>query len=169
MMQITTPISDIDISTLKAGDIVELTGIIYTGRDAVLPKIVHELEMNPNSKYHDIVKGSVIFHTAVSRAGVGPTSSNKLDIEGSIPALSKHGVKIHLGKGALSDYTTEQLKKYNSLYAIIPPVSALIEDQTLSKKVIGYEEQGIEAFHQLEVKELPCIIAIAHGVSIYDK
>jgi len=39
-------------------------------------------------------------HTAVSKAGISPTTSNKEDIEESIPFLAKSGVKIHLGKGA---------------------------------------------------------------------
>ena len=40
--------------------------------------------------------GAVIFHTAVSPAGIGPTSSNKVEIEASMPELAMAGVRIHV-------------------------------------------------------------------------
>ncbi len=44
-------------------------------------------------------------HTAVSDAGIAPTTSNKEEIESTIPFLSKNGVKIHIGKGMLNNET----------------------------------------------------------------
>lgn len=169
MKNISTPITNEQTSSLKVGDMISLSGFIYTGRDAVLPKIVSLIENQQLNTIDVKLKGSVIFHTAVSPAGVGPTSSNKYDIESSIPALSKAGVKLHLGKGALSKETVEALQKYNSVYAVIPPVTALLNNKTLSKKVVAYPELGMEALHVLEVKEFPAIIAVAHGKSIYDE
>ncbi len=55
------------------------------------------------------LEGSVIFHTAVSVAGVGPTTSSKLEIEESIAPLSARGVRIHLGKGRLKADTMRAL------------------------------------------------------------
>ena len=115
------------------------------------------------------MQGSVIFHTAVSPAGVGPTSSNKFEIESTIPALSAAGVKLHLGKGALSKETVEALKQYNSVYAVIPPVTALLNSKTIHKRIVAFAEEGMEAFHVLEVKDYPAIVAVAHGKSIYDE
>ena len=100
MYKIVMPITDADISNLKVGDIISLTGDIYCGRDAVLTKIVTLYHVNMLDCFHIALQGSLIFHTAVSPAGIGPTSSNKFDIENSIEPLSKAGVKIHLGKGA---------------------------------------------------------------------
>ena len=169
MKLINTPISNDTIQGLSIGDMISITGIIYTGRDAVLPKIVKLIETNQLDKYDNInLEGAVIFHTAVSPAGVGPTSSNKFDIESSIPILSKAGVKLHLGKGALSKDTIAALHQYNSVYAVIPPVTALLNSKTLKKEVIAFPEEGMEAFHLLEVKEFPAIIAVAHGKSIHD-
>lgn len=169
MKTITTPISDEVIKELSVGDMVYISGVIYAGRDAVLPKVMKMIE-NGELEHSPIrLQGNVIFHTAVSPAGVGPTSSNKFEIENSIPMLSKHGVKLHLGKGELSRNTIEELKKYNSVYAIIPPVTALLESKTLSRKVVAFPEEGMEALHALEVVEYPAIIAAAHGKSIYDK
>lgn len=167
MKEIVTPITDNVICELKVGDMVHLSGYIYTGRDAVLPKVVRLIETNGLKDAGIDLQGSVIFHTAVSPAGVGPTSSNKLEIEGSIPALSKAGVKLHLGKGELCDKTVEELNKYNSVYAVIPPVTALLESKILERKVIAFPEQGMEAMHQIKVDSFPAIIAAAHGRSLY--
>ena len=88
------------------------------------------------------LQGNVIFHTAVSPAGVGPTSSNKLEIESSFPMLSKAGVKLHLGKGAISKETIKALNDYNSVYAVIPPVTALLGKNTLEQRVVAFPQLG---------------------------
>ncbi|MBA7502813.1 L(+)-tartrate dehydratase subunit beta [subsurface metagenome] len=169
VIKLRTPIADSEIKKLRIGDQIEINGMIYCGRDAVLPKLVSLIEGNALQSINVDLKGTVIFHTAVSLAGVGPTTSSKVEIEGSIPALSKAGVKIHLGKGALSLVTTEQLKKNNSVFAITPPISALFSDKTVSHRVVAFEEEGMEALYELDVKELPAIIAIAHGESIFSQ
>ena len=167
IIQVRTPIDDREIRTLIIGCRIEIHGLIYCGRDAVLPKLVKRIEDdNPDDIGVDL-KGSVIFHTAVSPAGIGPTTSNKVEIEGSIPSLSRAGVKIHLGKGSLSIETTKALKKFNSVFAITPPVSALFSDKIMSQKIVAFKKEGMEALYQLEVRGLPAIIAIAHGRSIF--
>lgn len=161
------PITDQDIDSLKVGDVISISGGIYCGRDVVLPKIVN-LYLEEKLDYYNInLTGGLIFHTGVSVAGVGPTSSNKIEIENSIGPLSEAGVKIHLGKGALSKKTVEVLNKHNSIFAIIPPVTALLESNILKREVIAFAEEGMEAFHQLKVKGLTMIVAVAHGESIY--
>jgi len=167
MLNIKTPISSDIIKNLSIGEKILLSGFIYTGRDAVLPKIVSLISSGKISEYNIQLQGSVIFHTAVSPAGIGPTSSNKFEIESSMPALSAAGVKLHLGKGAISRETVEALKKYNSVYAIIPPVTALLKSKTLWQNIIAFPEEGMEAFHVLEIIDYPAIIAVAHGKSIY--
>ncbi|WP_297095257.1 fumarate hydratase C-terminal domain-containing protein [uncultured Draconibacterium sp.] len=169
MIKIQTPITNSIIEKLTVGDMISISGFIYTGRDAVLPKIVTLIENNQIQALEINLKGAVIFHTAVSPAGVGPTSSNKFDIESSIPTLSKAGVKLHLGKGALKPETIAELKKHNSVFAVIPPVTALLKDKTISKKVVAFPELGMEALHLLEIKDFPAIIAAVNGKSIYDE
>ena len=166
MKSIVTPISEDAVSNLVVGDMISLSGCIYTGRDAALPKLVALIEAGGLEKAGIDLEGSVIFHTAVSPAGVGPTSSNKFDIESSIPALSKAGVKLHLGKGQLSDETVAALDEYNSMYGIIPPVTALLSSKIIEKQVVAFAEQGMEAMHMLRVDGFPCIIAAAHGQTI---
>jgi len=166
-MHILTPVCDEIISKLKIGDMVTISGYIYCGRDAVLPKVVHLAEKGLLEQSCIDLSGGVVFHTAVSPAGVGPTSSNKLEIESSIEPLSKAGVKMHLGKGAISPKTVEGLRKHNAVFAVIPPVTALLEDKTLKKIVVAFPEEGMEALHMLKVDGFPAIIAAAHGETIY--
>lgn len=167
-IRLNTPVSDETINRLKVGDKILISGKIYTGRDAVLPKICELIRSDSLQTYGIDLQGSLIFHTAVSVAGVGPTSSNKYEIESSIPMLSSAGVKIHLGKGALSEQTVRELDKYNSIYAVIPPVTALLNDRTHNRKVAAYEELGMEAFYEMDVVDYPAIVAICHGQSIYN-
>ena len=167
MIKIETPITEEQISNLKILDKIMISGKIFAGRDAVLPKIVKLIEEGDWQQKGISLEGSVIFHTAVSPAGIGPTSSNKLEIESSFPTLSSAGVKIHLGKGALSEETVIALKKNNSVFCVTPPVTALFADSMVSKKIAAFPEEGIEAFWEIEVKGIPAFVAIAQGESIF--
>lgn len=164
---LSTPVTDEAVKDLRVGDMIQLSGKIYCGRDAVLPKICKLIEHEALEEYGICLQGSVIFHTAVSPAGVGPTSSNKPEIEKSFSALSRAGVKIHLGKGAISPETTALLEQYHSAFAIIPPVTALLEENTISRRLVAFPELGMEAFYELEVRDYPAIIGAVHNKSIY--
>lgn len=169
MKHIETPFSEEVIADLKVGDVVCICGCIFCGRDAVLPRICKELETGTWSERGIDLKGGVIFHTAVSPAGVGPTSSNKLEIEGSFEMLSKvGGIKMHLGKGAIKPETVKMLAENNAVFAIIPPVTALLESQTLERECVAWPELGMEALYRIRVENYEAIIASAQGVSIYD-
>ena len=167
--EVTTPISDEVIADLHVGDTVEISGYILCGRDAVLPKVLKMIEGGTVGNLDIDLRGQVIFHTAVSPAGVGPTSSNKLEIESSIAPLSAAGVKLHLGKGELHSETIASLDLYHAVYAVIPPVTALLGAKTTEQKVIAFPELGMEALHLIKVDKYPAIIGAAHGRSIYEK
>lgn len=167
MIELTTPFSEEEISKLKVGDMVSISGYIFCGRDAVLPKICKLIDENKLDDCGINLKGSAVFHTAVSPAGVGPTSSNKLEIESSFIKLSEAGVKLHLGKGAISKDTIEGIDKNNSVFAVIPPVTALLGENTESQELVAFPELGMEAFYRLKVKDYPAIIAAANNECIY--
>ena len=90
-------------------------------------------------------------------------------IESSIAPLSKAGIKLHLGKGELHKETIEALDRFNAVYAVIPPVTALLEAKTSERKVLAFPELGMEALHLIKVEKYPAIIGAAHGRSIYEK
>lgn len=166
---LTTPFNAESINRLKVGDVVSISGDVFCGRDAVLPRICKELEAGTWEQRGIDLQGGVIFHTAVSPAGVGPTSSNKLEIEGSFETLSKlGGIKMHLGKGAIKPETVKMLAENNAVFAIIPPVTALLESQTLERECVAWPELGMEALYRIKVKNYQAIIAAAKGESIYE-
>ena len=169
MIELTTPISEEAAAELRVGDTVEISGIILCGRDAVLPKVLKLIDEGRADELGIDLRGQVIFHTAVSPAGVGPTSSNKLEIESSIEPLSKAGIRLHLGKGELHRETVDALNRYNAVYAVIPPVTALLESKTLERRVLAFPELGMEALHLIRADRYPAIIGAAHGRSIYDR
>ncbi len=164
MKIINMPVSNEIIEGLNMGDRIKIYGKIFTGRDAALPKLVESLK---NSEKLIDIDGSAIMHTAVSDAGMAPTTSNKEEIEESIPFLSKAGVKIHIGKGALSEKTIKALNRECSIFVVTPPAAALLTSKIKSKKIAAFAEEGMEAIHELEVVGIPCIVAVAHGSSIY--
>ncbi|OEC88650.1 MULTISPECIES: fumarate hydratase C-terminal domain-containing protein [Methanobacterium] len=161
---IKTPVTCDVIEDLKVGDRIEIHGKIYTGRDAALPKLIKSIK---NGEKLIDIDGSAVMHTAVSDAGISPTTSNKEEIEESIPFLSEAGVKIHIGKGGLSEDTIKALDKWGSIFVVTPPAAALLTSKVVSKQVAAFEEEGMEAIHELVVDGLPGIVAIAHGESIY--
>nr|WP_319374947.1 fumarate hydratase C-terminal domain-containing protein [uncultured Methanobacterium sp.] len=164
MKIIKTPITDQTIQNLKIGDRILISGTILTGRDAALPRLVKLLKEGESPVDVD---GAVIMHTAVSPAGIAPTSSNKTEIESSIAPLSEAGVKMHIGKGALSPETQNALKINKSVFVVTPPAAALLTSKMTSSKVLAFPEEGMEALHCLEIREFPGIVAVAHGKSIY--
>ena len=163
MKHLTTPITDEDLEGLNVGDQITVSGTIYTGRDAALPQLVGLIE---NDEVPIDLNGSVIMHTAFSDAGIAPTTSSKVEIESSIPILSENGVKIHIGKGMLSDDTAKKQKKNNSIFVITPPVAALLTNKVLEKKCVLFENEGMEAMFELKVEKIPGIVAIHKGKKI---
>ncbi|MGM9614323.1 MAG: fumarate hydratase C-terminal domain-containing protein [Oscillospiraceae bacterium] len=167
MKELCTPFTEADIAELNVGDMVYVSGYIFCGRDAVLPKIVEAVKSGTLDSGIDL-KGNVIFHTAVSPAGVGPTSSNKLEIESSMIPLSEYaGIKMHLGKGKIKEETVQALAQANAVYAVIPPVTALLESKTSERVCVAHPELGMEALYRVKVDHYPVIIAAAKGRSIY--
>lgn len=168
-IQIRTPVTLDIIEHLKVGDQLEISGTIYNGRDAALPLLVKAIKENRLSSIPVNLEGGIIFHSAVSIAGIGPTTSNKVEIEESIPMLSEAGVRIHIGKGGISAETAKSLLKFHSIFAVTPPISALLTQRIISKKVVAFPDEGIEAIHELKVENFPVIVAVCGGQSIYER
>ena len=70
---------------------------------------------------------------------------------------------MHLGKGALSPETIKQISERGAVYAVTAPVTALLVTNIVSRRVVAFANEGMEAFHELKVEGFPAIIAGAHG------
>jgi fumarate hydratase subunit beta len=84
-----------------------------------------------------------------------------------MPQLTKAGIRMHLGKGALKPETVAMFKESNAVFAVMAPVTALLESKVKSKRCLAHPELGMEAFYELQVEEFPCIIAAAQGESMF--
>lgn len=163
MKEIMTPVSVDVIDELEVGEQVSISGTIYTGRDAALPQLV---EVIGKGEVPFDLEGSVIMHTAFSEAGIAPTTSSKEEIESNIPFLSENGVRIHIGKGKLSDDTVDALDENNSIFVITPPVAALLTSKVVEKKCVLFDWEGMEAMYELKVENIPGIVAVSQGKQI---
>lgn len=167
MKALQTPLSAKTARSLAPGDQVLISGRIFCGRDAALPRLCALIEQGQLEALGIELEGSVLFHSAVSPAGLGPTSSNKKEIEDSMPVLARAGVRLHLGKGAIREETVLALNGSDSVYAVTPPLTALFGQNIRSQKILAFPQLGMEALHELVVVDFPAIIAAAHGKSIY--
>ena len=163
MKIIKTPVNDNKLKKLKIGEQISISGTIFAGRDAALPQLVELIKKN---ELDFSLEGSAIMHTAVSDAGIAPTTSNKEEIESTIPFLSENGVKIHIGKGMLHDETVKALNENNSIFVITPPVAALLTSKVIKKECVLFENEGMEAFYKLKVENIPGIVAVHNGKTI---
>ncbi|MDR2624158.1 MAG: fumarate hydratase C-terminal domain-containing protein [Methanobrevibacter sp.] len=164
MIELKTPTKNEDIRKLKIGDKVLISGEMYTGRDAVLPRLVRLIKYGYKLPFS--LEGIAFLHTAVSKAGISPTSSNKDEIESSILPLSNAGVKIHIGKGSLSDNTMKHFE--DSVFIITPSVAGLLAKTMVHKEVVAFKEEGIEAIFKLTVENFPGLVAVTKGESIFN-
>ena len=121
-MNIKTPLKKEDIEKLKAGDIVKISGIIYTARDAAHKKLCELLEKNEELPFNP--EGAVIYYAGPTPekpgqviGSAGPTTSGRMDAY--TPRLLESGLKGMIGKGERSDKVKEAIIKNKNQQGII--------------------------------------------------
>ena len=169
---ITTPLSDDDVVSLKAGDRVRITGVIYTARDAAHGRLFPLAEQG--EKLPVDVKGAIIYYTGPSPArpgdvigAVGPTTASRMDK--FTPALLKLGLKGTIGKGYRGDVVKDALRKHKAVYfGSIGGAGAVLSRFVRKAEVVAYEDLGTEAIRRLDVEGFPAIVLYdAHGGDLY--
>ena len=167
-----TPLSDADIESLKAGDRVRITGVIYTARDAAHGRLMPL--MDKGERLPIDVKGSIIYYTGPSPArpgdvvgSVGPTTASRMDK--FTPSLLKLGLKGTLGKGYRGQVVKDALKQYKAAYfGAIGGAGAVLSAFVKKLDVVAYEDLGTEAIRRLEVEGFPAIVVNdCHGGDLY--
>ncbi|KHK02660.1 Fe-S-containing hydro-lyase [Desulfovibrio sp. TomC] len=159
---LTTPLSDADVSKLRAGDVVYLTGIIYTGRDAAHKRIVDALDAGEAPPFD--LKGAVIYYVGPSPArpgrpigSAGPTTSYRMD--SYAPRLIALGLKGMIGKGMRAPAVREAMETEMAVYfGATGGAGALLGLRIKDAKVIAYEDLGPEAVRELTVENFPVLV-----------
>lgn len=172
-IRIHTPLTEEKVKTLKAGDRVLISGVIYTARDAAHKKLVALLDENKELPID--VKDAVIYYVGPSPAkpgkvigSAGPTTSYRMDPYA--PRLLDLGLKGMIGKGSRSEAVKESIKKNCAVYfAAIGGAAALMARAVKKAEVVAYEELGSEAIRRLEVEDLPVMVVIdCEGNDLYE-
>ncbi len=167
-----TPFKNTELSKLKAGDQVLLSGVTYTARDQAHKKLA---ELVKNKKKLPLkLKNQAIYYCGPSATpkgrvigSCGPTTSSRMDE--FVGLLLGSGLIAMIGKGRRSKKVRDLIKKYKAIYFIAPAgCGALLARGVRSKKLVCFKELGPEAIYRLEVEDFPLIVGIdTKGKDIY--
>ena len=167
------PFTDDVIRSLTAGDLVYLSGTIYTARDAAHKRLYEMLDRGEPMPFD--FTGQVVYYAGPCPAkpgqpigSVGPTTGGRMDAYS--PTLIREGLRVMIGKGSRSKEVIEALKRYTGIYfAAIGGAAALMTKAVKEAEVIAFDELGTEAIRKLRVEELPVIVAIdSEGNDMYE-
>ena len=171
--RITLPLTEEVARSLKAGDRVYLTGIIYTSRDAGHKRMCEalaageELPIDPmNATIYYVGPTPAKPGTVIGSAG--PTTSGRMDAYA--PTMMSVGARGMIGKGARLPEVVEAMKKFGGVYfGAIGGAGALLAKCIKSAKLIAFEDLGAEALRELYVEDMPLMVIIdSEGNNLYE-
>lgn len=171
---ITVPFDKETAKSLKAGDYVYLTGVIYTARDAAHKRMDESL--NNGDKLPIDIDGNVIYYMGPSPArggrpigSAGPTTATRMDKY--TPRLLDMGLTGMIGKGKRQPKVKEAIVRNNAVYfAAVGGAGALLSQRILKSDVVAYDDLGTEAIRRLEVENFPVIVVIdSEGNDLYER
>ncbi len=172
--KIKTPLTEDVIEDLKCGDLVEITGVIYTARDAAHKRLVDLIKEGKNLPFD--LRGAIIYYVGPTPAkpgkvigSAGPTTSYRMDPYA--PFLLEKGLKGMIGKGKRSKEVRDAIIKYKGIYfASTGGAAALLAKHIKSAEVVAYEDLGPEAIRRLYVEDFPAIVVNdIYGNDLYEE
>jgi len=167
-----TPLTPIVVKGLKAGDIVQLSGIVYSARD-----LAHKALIDLINEGKDLpidIKNQVIFYLGpcpprpgFASNSAGPTTSARMDAFS--PPLIELGLRGMIGKGERSKEVVDAMVRFGAVYfAATGGVAALLSKSIVSIEPVALTELGPDAIYRLELDRMPIIVAIdSEGRSLY--
>ncbi len=170
--KITLPLTKETIKSLKSGDNLLLSGVLYVARDAAHRRMVEALDKGEPLPFD--IKDQTLYYMGPSPAppgrvigSAGPTTSARMDAY--TPCLLTAGIKGLIGKGVRSREVKEALKKYQAVYlAAVGGAGALVSKTIVKSEVVAYPDLGPEAVLKLEVKNFPAtVINDIYGSDLY--
>ena len=172
--RIHAPLLAKELETLRAGDSVLLSGTIYTGRDAAHKRLCALVEKGEPLPFD--IRNQVIYYAGPCPAkpgdaigSCGPTTSYRMDAYA--PMLCDLGLIGMIGKGQRSPAVIDAIRRNGGVYfAATGGAGALIAGSVKAARVIAFEDLGTEAIRELQVEDLPLIVAIdAVGGNLYEE
>lgn len=170
---IKAPISKEEISGLKAGDYVYITGTIYTARDAAHKRIYEALQNGETLPVQ--MENNIIYYMGPSPArqgrpigSAGPTTSSRMDKYA--PALLDLGLIGMIGKGKRNREVKEAIMRNGAVYfAAVGGAGALLSKSITASEVVAYDDLGTEAIRKLTVVNFPAIVVMdSEGNDLYE-
>jgi len=166
------PLSKQVVQSLKAGDQVAVTGVIYTARDMAHKRLCQAIEAGRQLPFK--LEGAIIYFLGPTPArpgrvigAAGPTTSSRMDAFSG--KLIANGLRAMIGKGYRGSEVREALKKYTAVHlSTIGGAGALLSKHIVSAEIIAYEDLGTEAVRKLAVVDFPAIVAYdSYGNTVY--
>lgn len=154
------PLSPADLRVLRAGDVVYLTGTIYTARDAAHARFAQMLKKGETLP---VQKGCCIYYCGPCPAApgevigpCGPTTSKRMDAY--TPALIDYGIAQFIGKGARASTVDAAMKGRAVHFAATGGAGMLYASRVTSCEMVAFTDLGAEAVYRLEVSDFPVVV-----------
>jgi fumarate hydratase class I len=154
-----------DLAQFKAGDRLLLSGKILTGRDAAHKRLA-EMMAKGEKLPVDFTNRFIYYVGPVDPVRdevvgpAGPTTSSRMDryVE---PMLAQAGLIGMIGKSERGAAATESIRKHGALYCIaVGGAAYLVSKAIRGSRVVAFEDLGMEAIYEFEVKDMPVIVAV---------
>lgn len=152
------------LSTLRAGEVLSLTGPMFTLRDAGHLRLLEELEEQGHLPHG--LKGQTIFYAGPTPAkagrpfgAIGPTTASRMDF--AAPALHRVGIVATIGKGKRSEEVRQACIETGSIYLVATGGAAAFLAKCIeTSSTLAYHELGTEALRKIEVVDFPVFVGI---------
>jgi len=149
------------------GDTLLLTGTIITGRDAAHKRLKQMLDSGEGlPKGVDFDNRFIYYVGPVDAVGdevigpAGPTTATRMDCFSDM-MLDNTGILGMIGKAERGEATTQSIKKHKASYLIAVGGAAYLISKSIKKaKKLAFEDMGMEAIYELEVKDMPVTVAV---------
>ena len=171
--RLNTPVTKEQLSVLRAGDRVLLSGVVYTARDAAHQRMMERLDRGEALPFE--LEGSAIYYVGPTpeRPGqvigsAGPTTSGRMDKFS--PRLLDLGQPVMIGKGARSRAVKDAIVRNGAVYlAAMGGAGAVMSASVDSAGVVCWEDLGCEAVRRLHVTDMPLTVVIdSLGNDLYE-
>ncbi len=172
MKKLSLPLNKETVKSLRAGESVLLSGVIFTARDCAHKRLFTLMEKGENLPIN--LQSSVIYYAGPCPAkpdqisgSCGPTTSARMDA--FAPELLNRGLNAVIGKGEMCDEVREAIIKNTSVYfAAIGGAGALYGKAIKKSECVAFPDLLSEAVYRLEIEDFPAVVAYdCHGNSIY--